>query len=126
MRRGGAAQAADVEQAIAGLQGLRVAVVVIAAAPPPPQCLPAAALSPAALAAPAASCDLACVHRPPLLCRCERQLQLQLSRTSANPNRLFYSCSNRSCRSNTFVWAEPSRAGNAHAVAQHACASASA
>ena len=101
MRQGQAAQAAqtDVAQAIAGLQGLRVDVVVSAPAPPPPHCLPAAAaLSPAALspaAVSAASCDRP--SRPPLLCRCERQLQLQLSRTPANPDRLFYSCSNRSC-----------------------------
>jgi hypothetical protein len=111
MRRGGAAQAApiDVEQAIAGLQGLRVAVVVSAPAPlPPPRLIPAASpLPPAAASASelsAASCDRR--SRPPLFCRCERELQLQLSRTPANPDRLFYSCNNRSCRSNTFVWAE--------------------
>jgi hypothetical protein len=108
MRRGQAAAREpaaqiNVAQAIVGLRGLRVAVEVSAAPPPPPQCLPVV---------PAGSVHAASFDRrarPPLFCRCERQLQLQLSRTPANPDRLFYSCSNRSCRSNTFVWAQQSR-----------------
>ena len=84
---------AEVAQDIAGLRGLHLAVVFGADSPPP--------APPAHEPATGAQSPLS-GGRPALFCRCERQL----SRTPANPDWLFYSCSSRTFRSNTFVWAE--------------------